>query len=95
MKRIYVDKGIFLKVNDSGKVCKNCFEVSVKTTFKKLSFATDLFKKLYDNWNTVYLCETKNGFLVEFKTYTENMNEAVMIRNQVNSVVEVWKNERK
>lgn len=58
MKRICVDKGIFLKVNDSGKVCKNCFEVSVKT-------------------------------------YTENMNEAIMIRNQVNSVVGVWKNERR
>ena len=95
MKRIYLEKNIFLVINASGKPCKNCFEVTVKTTFRKLSKSLSLFKRLYDNWDTVYMCETKQGFLVEFKTYVDNLQEAQRIRNDVNAVVGVWKNERK
>lgn len=95
MKRVYVEKGIFIRVGDSGKIPPKCFEVSVKTTFKSLPDALSLFKAIFKEWDSVYMYDTKSGYLVEFKIYTENLQDAIEKRNKVNGIVEVWKNERK
>lgn len=95
MKRIYVEKGIFIRVNDSGKLSPRCFEATVKTTFKNLPDATSLFKAIHREWDSVYMYDTKKGYLVEFKVCTDNLHDAIDKRNKVNDIVEGWKHERK
>lgn len=95
MKRVYVEKNIYIRISDSGSVQPKCFEVSVKTTFKKLPLAIDLFKELNQFWDNIHIYDTKSGYLVEFKWYTDNYVKAVESRNCVNSAIEGWKNERK
>lgn len=86
--RIYVEQGIYIIMN-KGRIPKNCFEVAKRRKFHKLPDAIRLFKTLYNNWNTVYMYDTKEGYMVEFKSYTDNYEDAVALRNQVEAVLEV------
>lgn len=91
-KRIYVEQGIYIIVNN-GKIPKNCFEVAKRRKFHRLPEAIRLFKVLYNNWNTVYMYDTKEGYMVEFKAYTDDMKEAVELRNKVEYLIGVLENE--
>lgn len=91
-RRIYVDQGIYIIMNN-GKIPRRCFEVAKRRKFHKINDAVKLFKALYDNWKTVYMYNTKEGFMVEFKAYTDNLEEAVALRNQVESILGVLEDE--
>lgn len=91
-RRIYVEQGIYIIVNN-GKIPKNCFEVAKRRKFHRLPDAIRLFKVLYNNWNTVYMYDTKEGYMVEFKAYTDDMEEAVALRNKVEDLIGVLESE--
>lgn len=77
----------------NGKISKKCFEVAKRRRFHKLKDAMKLFKALYNNWNCVYIFETQQGFMVEFKTYVESYDEALDLRNKVEAILEVLESE--
>lgn len=91
-KRIYVEQGIYIILNN-GKVPKKSFEVAKRRKFHRLPDAIRMFKVLYNNWNTVYMYDTKEGYMVEFKAYTESLDEAVELRNQVEYLIGVLESE--
>lgn len=94
MKRVSIEQGVYIKINDNGKLSPKPFEIKKGRTFSKLGDAVKLFKALYSHWNTVYLYEAKTGYYVEFKAYSNSYEEAVSIRNQVEAVLGVIENEK-
>ena len=38
--------------------------------------------------------DTKEGYMVEFKGYTDDMEEAIALRNKVEAILEVLENEK-
>lgn len=92
-RRIYVEQGIYIIVNN-GKISGKCFEVAKRRKFHRLPDAIRLFKILYNNWSTVYMYDTKEGYMVEFKGYTDDMEEAIALRNKVEAILEVLENEK-
>ncbi|HBI7084866.1 TPA: hypothetical protein K8M77_000337 [Clostridium perfringens] len=94
MKRIYVQEGIYIVVNNSGTVPKKCFEVAKRRTFPTLPSAIKLFKFLHRKYDSVYMYHTKAGFMVEFKTYAESLGIAQDIKNDIEATLEVFENDK-
>lgn len=88
MKRVYVDQGIYIVISNNGRVSSKCFEVAKRRKYRKLGEAVKLFKILYSRWESVYLYQTNGYFMVEFKTYFEDIETALSIRNQVENILE-------
>lgn len=88
MKRVYVDEGIYIIINKNGKVSSKCFEVAKRRKYRKLGEAMKLFKLLYSRWESVYLYQTNGYFMVEFKSYVEDIETALLIKNQVENILE-------
>ena len=47
-----------------------------------------LFKMLYENWECIYLYQTGSYFMVEFKTYVEDIGTAQLLKKHVESIIE-------
>ena len=93
MKRIYVQEGIYVIINNSGNIPKKCFEVAKRRTFPTLPKAIKLFKVLHKKHDSVYMYHTKAGFMVEFKTYAESLGEAQDIKNDVEATLGVFEDD--
>lgn len=93
MKRINVESGINITISDKGKIPNKCFEVVRVRTKPKFKDAICLFKYLRDFYKCVYIYEVKAGFMVEFKTYTDNLITAREIKAEVEAKLEVFENE--
>lgn len=90
MKRVYVEAGIYIIVNKSGKVSDKCFEVVKVRTVPIFKDAITLFKKLHSKWNCVYMYKTDFGYRVEFKTYRNSLFDARAIKEEVETVLGEW-----
>lgn len=93
MKRVHVESGIYIRVADSGRVSGNCFEVVKARTVPRFKDAIKLFKQLHSKWQTVYMYQTMWGFRVEFKGYTSNLEDARILKEQVEEIIGGWENE--
>lgn len=94
MKRINVESGINIIINDSGNVPKKGFEVNKARTPYNFSDAIKLFKVLHSKYPTVYMYKVATGYRVEFKAYVSNYGEAIALRNEVEAVLEVYENDK-
>lgn len=94
MKRVYVESGIYLRINDNGKVSDNCFEIVKVRTIFNFKDAIKLFKILHSHFPTVYMYKGSNGYRVEYKSYCNNLDEAEATKEKVESVLEVWENDK-
>lgn len=93
MKRIYVQEGIYVIINNSGNIPKKCFEVAKRRTFPTLPKAMKLFKFLHKKFDSVYMYHTKAGFMVEFKTYAESLVIAQDIKNDIEGALGVFEDD--
>lgn len=91
-KRVYVEQGIYI-IMTNGKIPKKAFEVAKRRKFNALKDAMKLFKVLNNTWNSVYIFEVAGGFMVEFKAYIDNFEDALELRNKVEAVLEVMEND--
>lgn len=87
MKRVHVEEGIYIVIGNNGKISGKCFEVAKRRKYRKLNGAMKLFKILYENWECVYLYQTGECFMVEFKTYVEDIETAKLIKKQVENII--------
>ena len=94
MKRVCVEQGIYLRINDNGKVSNNCFEIVKVRTIWQFKEAIQLFKKLHSLFPTVYMYKGSNGYRVEYKSYTDNLNDAQKVKAEVEAVLEVWEDDK-
>lgn len=94
MKRVYVEEGIYLRINNKGNIDNKCFEVvKVRTKFD-FNLAVKLFKKLHESFKQVYLYKGSNGYRVEYKSYHSNLYEAQAVKQMVEEVLEEFENDK-
>lgn len=93
MKRVNVESGINIIINDNGRIPNKGFEVVKGRTFRDCKGATRLFKALLQDYRTVYMYDTRWGFKVEFKTYVNNLHEAIALRCEVEEKLEELEND--
>lgn len=94
MKRLYVQEGIYVIINNSGNIPKKCFEVAKRRTFPTLPKAMKLFKLLHRKYDSVYMYHTKAGFMVEFKTYDESLVIAQDTKNDIEATLRVFEDDK-
>lgn len=87
MKRVYVDEGIYIVIGRNGKVSGKCFEVAKRRKYRKLSEAMKLFKILHKDWECVYLYQTGDYFMVEFKTYVDSLELAEWTKEVIENIL--------
>lgn len=93
MKRINVESGINIIINDSNRIPAKGFEVVKVRTFQTLGEGMKLFKILFSKYPSVYMYKTKAGYMVEFKTYVETFDKAQALKEEIEGIIEVFENE--
>ncbi|MDK0636865.1 hypothetical protein P5F55_13770 [Clostridium perfringens] len=94
MLRVYVQEGIYIIINNQGKVSNKCFEVVKVRTKLDFKVAIKLFKKLHSIFPSVYMYKVSNGYRVEYKSYFNNLPEALEEKNKVERVLEEFENDK-
>lgn len=88
MKRINVESGVNIIINDNGRIPPKGFEVVKVRTPYSFKQAIRLFKALHSQYECVYMYQVATGYRVEFKTYATTLHEAVALRNEVEGLLE-------
>lgn len=92
MVRQHLDTGISMRYMTGKPLNKKCFEVRKAKWFSDFNKAQRFYKYiLLEVTEKAYMHKRNGRYCVEFKTYAETYNEAVMVRDAVKPHFDLWR----